>query len=338
MPGRCASYDVLIMQLPPDIRNAIETLAEQAGIKALRAAAQAVSERYRDPDAVNVAIRSETEALAYLATRFPATYAAARFAFTQTGLAHPEFQPQSLVDLGAGPGTAALAALTQWPVAGEIFLLEPNPHLRVAGQKLFALLGHVGRVRWIEGNVLNESIPHGDLVVSGYVFNEVLRQTKDSQRVVKKVWDAAGGMLVLIEPGTPAGFAHIMTFRDFAIRNAAHIVAPCPHAMECPLRGSPAWCHFSVRVERSRLHRGVKPDAVLGYEDEKFSFVSVAREAAPARPDFRLTGHPSRQKMLQIQVCSADGTVGTRSLAKSHPLYKQIRKLDWGEGIEGKMG
>ena len=68
----------LTMQLPPEIRNAIETLAEQAGIKALRDAAQAVSERYRDKDAVNVAIRSEIEALAYLVTRFPATYAAAR--------------------------------------------------------------------------------------------------------------------------------------------------------------------------------------------------------------------------------------------------------------------
>lgn len=327
----------LTMQLPPEIRNAIETLAEQAGIKALRDAAQAVSERYRDKDAVNVAIRSEVEALAYLVTRFPATYAAARFAFGQIARADPDFQPQSLVDIGAGPGTAALAALDVWPLAGPITLLEPNPYLRAAGQALCALSGYAERVAWDEGNVLNAPVPQADLVVSGYVFNEVLRQSKDAQNVVRKVWDAAAGMLVIIEPGTPSGFEHIMVFRDFAREQAVHIAAPCPHSLACPLRPGPAWCHFSVRVERTKLHKTIKQDAVLGYEDEKFSFVSLARHAAAQRPDYRLIGHPSRQKMLQIQICGNDGVAATRSLAKSHPLYKQIRKLDWGEGIEGKI-
>ena len=325
------------MQLPLDIKNAIETLAEEAGTKVLRDAARDVSERYRNPDAVNVAIRSEAEALAYLATRFPATYAAARFACEQTKLSHPDFQPGSLADIGAGPGTAALAALDVWQGDGPVTLLEPNLHLRAVGEKLFSMLGHTDRFHWVEGDVLHSPLPKADLIISGYVFNEVLRQTKDAQSIIRKVWDAAQSLAVMIEPGTPAGFEHMLRFRDFAREQNIAIAAPCPHALECPLRAGPGWCHFSVRVERSRLHRSVKADAVLGFEDEKFSFVALSRQKATNLPDHRLIGHPSRQKVLQIQVCSADGSAGTRAVAKSDPGYRQIRKLDWGEGFREKF-
>ncbi|MGI8802059.1 MAG: small ribosomal subunit Rsm22 family protein, partial [Solirubrobacteraceae bacterium] len=48
---------------------------------------------------------------AYAAYRAPATYAAVAAALTQVRLLRPEWRPRTLLDLGAGPGVAAWAAL-----------------------------------------------------------------------------------------------------------------------------------------------------------------------------------------------------------------------------------
>ena len=58
----------------------------------------------------------------------------------------------------------------------------------------------------------------------------------------------------------------------------AHVIAPCPHAADCPLAAAD-WCHFAQRIERTKIHRSVK-GAELGYEDEKFSYIAVARHPA----------------------------------------------------------
>ena len=44
-------------------------------------------------------------------------------------------------------------------------------------------------------------------------------------------------MLVLVEPGTPQGFARIREARAALIAEGAHIVAPCTHENVCPMEG-----------------------------------------------------------------------------------------------------
>ncbi len=81
-------------------------------------------------DIPNDAIASDTAALAYAIARMPATYAATRralFALTQRA---PDFAPRSLLDFGAGPGTATFAALSLWPSLEAVTLVEPNAHMR----------------------------------------------------------------------------------------------------------------------------------------------------------------------------------------------------------------
>lgn len=38
----------------------------------------------------------------------------------------------------------------------------------------------------------------------------------------------------------------------------AHVVAPCPHDGGCPMDGTPSWCHFAQRFQRTVLQKTTK--------------------------------------------------------------------------------
>jgi ribosomal protein RSM22 (predicted rRNA methylase) len=141
-------------------------------------------------------------------------------------------------------------------------------------------------------------------------------------------------LLVVIEPGTPDGFACIREIRDVLVGEGAEIVAPCPHANECPM-SSPKWCHFSVRLNRSGLHRRVK-DAELPYEDERFSYIAFTRVASD-RADGRVVGHPRRPpKRVELEVCARDGLLAV-VVPRSSDAYRDAKRLEWGDAVPPQM-
>ncbi|MCD8562530.1 MAG: methyltransferase type 11, partial [Alphaproteobacteria bacterium] len=100
------------MEIPSPLLLAIEEARGSYPAQALSVAYEALSERYRRKDGEgDLFIRDEAEALAYSAARLPATYAADRKVFDVLAELSPDFTPQSLCDVGAGPGTAVFAAL-----------------------------------------------------------------------------------------------------------------------------------------------------------------------------------------------------------------------------------
>src|SRR5690606_27604170 len=97
------------------------------------------------------------------------------------------------------------------------------------------------------------------------------------------------------EPGTPAGYQRILAARDRLRQRGAALAAPCPHDAACPMAGRD-WCHFAVRLDRSRLHRHLK-GAALGWEDEKFSYVVAVPPGAPdpRRASARIVRRPRKE-------------------------------------------
>ena len=136
-----------------------------------------------------------------------------------------------------------------------------SPALRALGLRL-AESAASGAMGYLDGDLLAAlaiTAP-ADLVIASYVIGEVSPRLLG--RVADALWKATGD--VMIEPGTPAGFARIRTLRARLIAQGAHVVAPCPHDHACPIV-DPDWCHFAQRLPRSRAHREVK-GAALAFE------------------------------------------------------------------------
>ena len=95
--------------LPAELKSALD--ARLHGLSRNDAAERAaiISQTYRDGGGSG-AIRSETDALAYALARMPATYAAVTASLNALREITPDFAPKSLLDVGAGPGTASWAA------------------------------------------------------------------------------------------------------------------------------------------------------------------------------------------------------------------------------------
>lgn len=328
------------MQLPSTLRSILETYATAFPRSELERTSRQLSERYRRLEKADamLGITSAAEAMAYGATRLPATYSATSKALEALKYGLPEFTPTSVLDVGAGPATAAFAALEHWPDVATLALIEPNTHLRALGERLLQASHPNLHPVWRKAEITSLALENEqhDLVLSGYVLNEIAQEKGQAAALAtaKKLWQATAGALVIVEPGTPAGYATLIQVREWLIKAGAYLAAPCTHSGTCPLAVEMPhkWCHFSVRVERSKLHRQVKPDADLSYEDEKFAYI-VATRQKPAMPAIRLIGHPRGTRVVEVDVCASSGEAKHLAIAKSHPQHKAFRKAEWGDGI-----
>src|SRR4029077_16845126 len=124
-----------------------------------------------------------------------------------------------------------------------------------------------------------DEVEPSDLVIASYLIGEV----SDSERrsLAERLWMKTRDTRLVVEPGTPAGYARIVELRAQLIASGAHVAAPCPHDQACPL-AAPDWCHFTQRLPRLRAHIQVK-GAELPFEDEKFGYVVLTREPIASR-------------------------------------------------------
>lgn len=318
------------MELPLLLRQAIDQALEGVAVAELARAAAALSARYRgETRDGRLHLSDDLTAKAYLATRLPATYAAIRTAMTELAERRPDFAPRSLLDVGAGPGTALWAAGDCWPGLESARLIETSGAIRKWGETL-SEASPLADITWQSADI-SKGVQAGDrpdLVSLAYVLSELAPETRD--RLVDDLWALTGDVLLLVEPGTPKGWERIVAARGRLIAQGAHVLAPCPHHLPCPI-ASPDWCHFSRRVARSRLHR-LSKQADVPWEDEKFIYLAASRKAGlPA--EARILAPPRTSKgRIDLKLCLANGSLQDRTVSKRDgALFKTVRRRDWGE-------
>ncbi|MER9327090.1 small ribosomal subunit Rsm22 family protein [Mesorhizobium sp. M0488] len=320
------------MELPIPLRQAVDRILEKVPLPELKQAAKTLSDRYRaELRDGRFHMAQEMAVKAYLATRLPATYAAVRASLDALNEARPEFAPKTLLDVGAGPGTVLWATSYLWPELEQATLLEASAAVRKVGETL-AADAIAARTVWQAGDVTIDlaDLRPADLVTCAYVLDEIAPASLP--KMVDRLWQLTTDTLLIVEPGTPAGWQRVLAVRRQLIEAGAHVLAPCPHEAPCPLI-APDWCHFSRRVARSRLHR-LSKDAEVPWEDEKFIYVAASRQPAASRQARVLAPPKSGSGKVLLKLCEPDGRADEKLFTKRDgELFKVARRRDWGDSV-----
>jgi ribosomal protein RSM22 (predicted rRNA methylase) len=314
--------------LPTELRAALE--AKLHGLSRNEAAERAalISKTYRE-GGTSSAIKSEIAALAYALARMPATYAAVTASLNAFVELRPDFAPSRLLDVGAGPGTASWAAAETFSSLQKFMLLDINAALQTLALELGREHARLAAMTYRrDAGALAETEP-ADLVIASYLIGEV--GEAERRMLAERLWTKTRDTLLVVEPGTPAGYARIIEFRAQLIAAGAHVAAPCPHGGKCPLQ-LPDWCHFTQRLPRLRAHMQLK-GAELPFEDEKFSYVVLTRTPV-ARHYSRVLAQPVVSKVeVSAKLCTPDGLQIAKVPHRDKTAYGHARRWRWGEAL-----
>jgi ribosomal protein RSM22 (predicted rRNA methylase) len=319
--------------MPAPLAAAIEAMTAGRPKAEIAERAASISRHYREGRASEIAIASPADAAAYCSARMPATFAATGAALSATRELVPSFSPASLLDICAGPGSASFAALSLWPEISALTLLDANPFFLDGARSLgeacgLAAMREAKLIRAPLASACDE-LPSADLVVMSYALVEL--PPNEIAELAGRIWPRSRGLLLFVEPGTPEGFRRILICRDALIAKGAQLVAPCPHLEACPMQ-PPAWCHFSERLARSRLHRLAKA-AHVNYEDEPYIYLAFARSDMPLRPQGRIVSRVRVSKAeVRFSVCGEDGRLAEeRTPRRDRIAYARMRRAAWGD-------
>ena len=316
--------------LPAELKAALDARLKGFSRNDAAERSAAISKTYRDGGGSG-AIRSESDALAYALARMPATYAAVTASLNALCEIHPEFAPISLLDVGAGPGTASWAAAEAFSSLQDFRLLDANDALRKLALDVVSDSFRLRKAVYERGEArsLLAKVEAADLVVASYMIGEI--GDAEQAALAALMWAKTRDTLVVVEPGTPAGYARIIALRERLIAAGAHVAAPCPHDGKCPL-AAPDWCHFTQRLQRSRAHKQVK-GAELPYEDEKFAYVALTRRPVATHPS-RVLAQPVVSKVeVTAKLCTPTGVTLARTPRRAKADYARARRWRWGDAV-----
>jgi ribosomal protein RSM22 (predicted rRNA methylase) len=161
------------------------------------------------------------------------------------------------------------------------------------------------------------------------VLGELVEQARGP--LVDRLWERCAGVLLIVEPGTPRGWAIVRAARERLRAAGAAIVAPCPHQGACPLPADD-WCHFAQRISRSRLQVAAK-GASLGYEDEKFCYMAVARMAGTPIGARVLRRPIERAGRIELALCAPAGLRRELVARNDRPRWRAAKDVAWGEAL-----
>lgn len=317
--------------LPEALKVALNEAVTDCDCDRLAQDARSLSKAYRTLSGSGEHLVTTVDgAAAYAASRMPATYEAVYAALSES-LRACDLHPTTLLDCGAGTGAASWAANELLNLA-SITCVEREKAMRDVGRAMMrAGGGALADARWFSRDIVwDEPFPSAQLVVEGYMLCEL--RDRDRDAALLRLWAASEQLLLLVEPGTPQGFANLRSARETLIACGAYVAAPCPLSVHtCPMKEND-WCHFSVRLSRTKLHRALK-GGEAPYEDEKFTYLAFTR-TPPASPCMaRVLRHPQiAPGHIELVLCEASG-ISRRMVTKKDPIWKKVRKMGAGSRL-----
>lgn len=292
----------------------------------------------------------QTGAITYLVTKSAAEFATLMSIFSEVLKKYPSFQPRTLFDFGSGLTTGLWAFRESFGAETEAFCVDPSKEMNDLAR---LILGQgadnpdiPAGVSFRLHNPATVSLEY-DLVLSSHSLME-LASAEARLEAVHSLWSRVqeGGVLVLVEAGTNAGFQLITEARDFvlqlshlAIRGEAketlegHVLAPCAHDLPCPrFHLDTVPCNFSVRYNNFDLP-GLEESSV---PKETFSYVVLRKGPRETESLPRLVEPPVITKGdIYCRLCTSDGTLQEVLCRKKHDpeLYQVAKRLEEGQEL-----
>jgi ribosomal protein RSM22 (predicted rRNA methylase) len=349
-----------------DLRGAMPELFTDEAVAGLNSSfsQSSISSAEDDRHKIYQMFYSPGTAVTYLAHRFPSTYASNFRVLMEVFKRIPDFNPTRILDYGSGPGASTLATFQIWQAEElrKVVCVEPSLNMQQVGKYLLA--DSKAEISWQLG--LYGVSGQFDLITVSYVLMEIKDQ--DSRDLLIDNLFAKlrpGGVLVVLDCGTPTGFRYIHRIREQFIlkdleraENARNqtkswsIVAPCPHESACPLAlTGKDWCHFDQQVRRLPHSLYSKGSRKNNTDFEKFSYLVVRKKAGPRDVyESELSAPTSWEKSAfwprivmpaiksgghtLLDVCSPPNNFERLVVSKSKPHafgYRFSRKVMWGD-------
>ena len=299
-----------MFDLPNDILFILDELSETCGLNknGVRVYSE-LSENYRNQNFKEVDF---SQAVAYALGRMPATYGVIKYVLERFKNTGENFS--NILDVGAGVGALKIAL---WDYEVNYEALEKSEAMR----KIFEKLNGDNLRIYSEDFLKFCSKNKYQAVFGSYFINEV----KDKKSALKKMFDLSEKYVFILEPGTPNGYKNILEAKKIAAELDWYPLLPCA-TRDCKLSGED-WCHFSIRLPRTRHHLKLK-NAVLPYEDEKFCYVIFSKKETNFFENHTIIKKPIKKSGHTIfDVCRGDGI---RRVVRTD---KASKKLQWGDQL-----
>ena len=324
------------MELPSRLRQAVDSALEGVSLAEITSAADALSQRYRaEVRDGRLHLSDERSALAYLATRMPATYAATRASLAAVAGALPGFSPVAMLDVGAGPARRSGRLRRSGLPFPMLLMLEASPAMRAWGEQALGFVrpanDRVARCR--HQATVSPSAARAN-------WSRWLMFSTNWRRRSATFWSTGygtqtSGVLVVVEPGTSNGWRRILAVRDQLNAAGAHIVGALPARRSLPAGVSRLVSLCSPRVARSRIHRLAK-DAEVPWEDEKFSYLAASRLPAATYGSRVIAPAERASGRVRLKLCQPDGSAVHRLVTRREgDAFREARRSDWGDVFEG---
>ena len=198
----------------PTLTHALDAVLDGLPADALRRATASLMQVYRSgaPPAAQL-LRDPTTAAAYAAYRMPATHAAVSRALRHATDLDPALDVRSVVDVGGGTGAATWAVAEAFPGLERATVLDGSTDALALGRRI----GEHGpdavataTWSWVLLSASKLALPQADLAVISYVLGEL------PEALHAPVVDALSGsarLALVVEPGTPRGYAAVLAAR-----------------------------------------------------------------------------------------------------------------------------
>ncbi len=215
----------------------------------------------------------------------------------------------NILDYGAGPGTASLAATFSNCVLSSIDIVEPSPAMRNVAKILTSSFSKELPTN-ITAELTNSSSKRYEAIFLTNVLNELDHESRLA--LIYKLKDrlASNGKILIIEPALKFATQELMLLRDqiFEKIEGLYPLFPCPHSHPCQMRATEPdnWCHTQISWEAPPLVKQI--DEATGFNKHRIKFASlVLTDHENLVGGSRVVEDPIKRKYgYDVKICSAE--------------------------------